>query len=126
METVIVEKEIIVNPPEEFTIDETELKKLNLNSREYEVLHLLAKGYGNAAIAKNLFLSLSTIKTHVSNLYSKMDVKSTTQAITKAKRLKSLNDKTRTLVLNALVSEIIGTNILMELFLLENPLKQAL
>lgn len=70
------------------SINETELKKLNLSSREYEVLQLLAKGYSNAAIADTLFLSLSTVKTHVSNLYMKMDVKSRTQSIEKAKRLR--------------------------------------
>jgi DNA-binding CsgD family transcriptional regulator len=88
VETIIVEKEILVMQPEDFTINETELKKLNLNNREYEVLQLLAKGHSNSDIATNLFLSLSTIKTHVSNLYLKMDVKSRTQAITKAKQLK--------------------------------------
>lgn len=88
VETVIVEKEIIVTQPEEFIINDDELKKLNLNNREYEVLQLLAKGYSNAEIAGKLFLSVSTIKTHVSNLYFKMDVKSRTQAITKAKQLK--------------------------------------
>ncbi|MBU7578282.1 MAG: response regulator transcription factor [Flavihumibacter sp.] len=88
VETLIVEKEIIVQPPEVFTLNTSELQKLNLNSREYEVLQLLAKGHSNADIAANLFLSVSTIKTHVSNLYFKMDVKSRTQAITKAKQLK--------------------------------------
>lgn len=88
VQTVIVEKEVFVAQTEEFTINETELKKLNLSSREYEVLQLLARGYSNTDIAESLFLSLSTIKTHVSNLYLKMDVKSRTQAIDKAKRLK--------------------------------------
>jgi len=88
VETLIVEKEIIVQPPEVFTLNTAALQKLNLNSREYEVLQLLAKGQSNADIAANLFLSVSTIKTHVSNLYFKMDVKSRTQAITKAKQLK--------------------------------------
>ncbi|MCF1713310.1 response regulator transcription factor [Flavihumibacter sp. RY-1] len=88
VETLIVEKEIIVQPPEVFTLNTAELQKLNLNNREYEVLQLLAKGHSNADIAANLFLSVSTIKTHVSNLYFKMDVKSRTQAITKAKQLK--------------------------------------
>jgi ATP/maltotriose-dependent transcriptional regulator MalT len=88
VETVIVEKEILVTPPEEFTINQTELKKLNLNNREYEVLQLLAKGHSNAEIASNLFLSISTVKTHISNLYFKMGVKSRTQAIAKAKQLK--------------------------------------
>jgi|SRR5690606_38061716 len=69
-------------------INETELNKLNLSNREYEVLHLLAKGHSNAEIAEKLFISLSTVKTHVSNLFVKMDVKSRTQALEKAKRLK--------------------------------------
>lgn len=86
--TVIVEKEIYRTPPDDFTINETELKKLNLSNREYEVLQLLTKGYSNAEIAKNLFLALSTVKTHVSNLFVKMDVKSRTQAIEKSKKLK--------------------------------------
>ena len=88
LKTVIVEKDVFVTQSEEFTINETELKKLNLSNREYEVLQLLAKGYSNSEIASNLFLSLSTVKTHVSNLFLKMDVKSRTQTIEKAKRLK--------------------------------------
>lgn len=83
VETIVIEKEV----PEKFLLNEAELQKLNLNRREFEVLQLLATGYSNADIAKSLFLSLSTIKTHVSNLFSKMDVKSRTQAIDKAKRL---------------------------------------
>lgn len=90
VQTVVVEKEFIIinNQSDEFTINDSELKKLNLSSREYEVLQLLAKGYSNADIAENIFLSISTVKTHVSNLFVKMDVKSRTQAIEKAKRLK--------------------------------------
>ncbi|MEJ7625586.1 MAG: response regulator transcription factor [Ferruginibacter sp.] len=88
VQTIIVEKEILITQPDEFTINETELKKLNLSSREYEVLQLLAKGCSNSDIANNLFLSVSTVKTHVSNLFLKMDVKSRTQTIEKAKRLK--------------------------------------
>jgi DNA-binding CsgD family transcriptional regulator len=88
VETLIVEKEIVVQQPETFALNTTALQQLNLNSREYEVLQLLAKGHSNADIAADLFLSVSTIKTHVSNLYFKMDVKSRTQAITKAKQLK--------------------------------------
>lgn len=73
IQTVIVEKEVYVNQPDEFTINEAELKKLNLSNSEYEVSQLLAKGYSNADIANNLFLSVSTVKTHVSNLFVKMD-----------------------------------------------------
>lgn len=87
IKTVIIEKEIA----ETYSLNETELKKLNLSSREYEVLQLLSKGNSNADLARKMYLSLSTVKTHVSNLYVKMDVKSRTQAIEKAKRLKIIN-----------------------------------
>lgn len=87
-ETVIVEKEVHLHLPGEGSINEQALEKLKLSNREYEVLQLLIRGYSNAEIANDLYLSLSTVKTHVSNLLSKMDVKSRTQAIEKAKRLK--------------------------------------
>lgn len=44
IKTVIIEKEV----PESYSLNETELKKLNLSTREYEVLQLLAKGHSNA------------------------------------------------------------------------------
>lgn len=87
VETVVVEKEVYITTPAN-TVNEAELQKLNLTAREYEILKLLTQGRSNAEIADSLFLSLSTIKTHVSNLFVKMDVKSRTQAIEKAKRLR--------------------------------------
>ena len=84
---VVVEKEVYVSPPDDDAIDEAELEKYNLSNREYEVLQLVAKGHSNAEIAESLFLSLSTVKTHVSNLLVKLDVKSRTKAIEKAKRV---------------------------------------
>lgn len=88
VEKVIVEKEVFVPLPEDFTVNKAELEKLNLTNREYEVLQLITKGYSNADIADHLFLSLSTVKTHVSNIFVKLEVKSRTQAIEKAKRLR--------------------------------------
>lgn len=88
IKTVVIEKEVHVNPSNEFTINEEELKKLNLSNREYEILQLLSKGYSNNQIAETLFLSLSTVKTHTSNLYFKLDVKSRMQAVEKSKQLK--------------------------------------
>lgn len=88
IQTVIVEKEIILSQPADAAINEAELKKLNLTVREYEVLQLLTQGSTNAEIADKLCLSLSTVKTHVSNLFVKMDVKNRTQALEKANRLK--------------------------------------
>lgn len=88
IQTLIVEKEVYLTQPDDFAINEIELKKLNLINREYEVLQLLTQGYPNAEIADKLFLSISTVKTHVSNLFVKMDVKRRTQAVGKAKRLR--------------------------------------
>lgn len=87
-ETIVIEKEIIRTESSDLYINEEELKKLSLSSREYEVLQLITQGHSNAEIADKLFLSLSTIKTHVSNLFVKMDVKSRTQAVEKANRLR--------------------------------------
>jgi two-component system, NarL family, response regulator LiaR len=88
IETIVVEKEVYVSLPDTFILNEEELKKLNLTGREWEVLQLMSKGMSNAEIAGTLFLSLSTIKAHVSNVLLKMDVKSRAQAMEKAKRLK--------------------------------------
>jgi NarL family two-component system response regulator LiaR len=84
--TLIVEKKIYVDT--DSTIDEHELKKLHLRSREYEVLQLMSQGLSNAEIAEKLFISLSTVKTHASGLFEKLEVKSRTQAIEKAKRIR--------------------------------------
>ncbi|MGB0176140.1 MAG: response regulator transcription factor [Owenweeksia sp.] len=85
---VVVEKQVFVPSPGEAGINKAELKKLNLTNREYEVLQLLSGGHSNAEIAETLFLSLSTVKTHVSNLYIKMDVQRRAQAVEMAKRLR--------------------------------------
>lgn len=45
-----------------------------LTPREREVLTLIAKGYSNSEIAKQLTLSINTIKTHRSNIYDKLDL----------------------------------------------------
>lgn len=83
-----IEKEVLVPLHDPIAINEAELKKLNLTDREYDVLKLIAKGHSNADIAEHLYLSVSTIKTHVSNLFVKMNVKNRTQAMEMARRLK--------------------------------------
>ncbi len=75
---------------EKQTVDYTQIETLGLSKREYEVLCKLAQGHTNKEIASLLFISESTIKTHVSNLYVKLDVKRRTQAIQKAKELQIL------------------------------------
>ena len=56
-----------------------------LSAREREVLHLLAQGRSNEAIAEQLFLSLKTVRNHVSNIFSKLQVADRAQAIVRAR-----------------------------------------
>jgi LuxR family maltose regulon positive regulatory protein len=58
-----------------------------LTERELEVLSLIKTGFSNQKIAKELFVSLSTVKTHIRNIYEKIDVHSRTQALVRAKEL---------------------------------------
>jgi LuxR family maltose regulon positive regulatory protein len=58
-----------------------------LSERELEVLALVASGKSNAEIAISLFVSLSTVKTHINNLYRKLEARSRTQAIARAREL---------------------------------------
>ena len=72
---------------ENYEIDQSKIENLRLNEREYEILQLISKGHSNQEIADLLFIAVPTVKTHTSNLYSKLDVKSRTQAIHKAQSL---------------------------------------
>lgn len=87
IKTVVVEKEVNRNSTEDFKLNEGEANKLGLSKRELEVLALMAEGLSNQEISERLFVSLSTIKTHSSRLFEKLDVKRRTQAIEKARRL---------------------------------------
>lgn len=63
-----------------------------LTARERDILALLAKGYDNQTIADELFISLKTVKTHVSNILSKLDVTDRTQAVVYAFQHKLVKD----------------------------------
>ena len=52
----------------------------DLTNRESEILLLIAKGYSNQEIADELFITLKTVKTHVSNILAKLEVEDRTQA----------------------------------------------
>lgn len=69
-------------------IDLQKIKALDITEREYEVLQGISEGLSNKEIADKLYLSESTIKTHVSNLLIKLNAKRRTQAIQIAKDLK--------------------------------------
>jgi DNA-binding NarL/FixJ family response regulator len=52
-----------------------------LSDREFEVLSLLVQGYDYRIIAEKLFLSAHTVRKHIANIYSKLQVTSKAQAI---------------------------------------------
>jgi LuxR family transcriptional regulator, maltose regulon positive regulatory protein len=61
-----------------------------LSERELEVLALLAAGKSNRQIASELFVALSTVKTHIKNIYGKLDVRNRMQAVSRARELNLL------------------------------------
>jgi DNA-binding NarL/FixJ family response regulator len=63
------------------------LASLKLTGQEVRVLETLAAGQSNKEIARSLGLSPNTVKTHVSNLFAKLEVRRRTQAIRKARDL---------------------------------------
>ena len=59
---------------------------ISLSTREVDVLEQLGKGLSYTAIAENLFLSPSTVRKHIENIYKKLQVHSKIEAVQKAKR----------------------------------------
>ena len=57
-----------------------------LTSREVDVLKLLARGRSNKDIGTELFISETTVKTHMRSIFSKLNVMSRTEAIAAANR----------------------------------------
>ena len=72
-------------PPK--TEPDDQRQQLGISKREFEILQLVAQGATNQEIADQLFISLNTVKTHLSNLYQKLDVSRRTQAIEKGKQV---------------------------------------
>ena len=68
-------------------INHRKIKALEITEREYEVLQAISEGLSNKEIGDKLFISESTIKTHVSNLLVKLNAKRRTQALQIAKKL---------------------------------------
>jgi LuxR family maltose regulon positive regulatory protein len=62
--------------------------KIKLTARELEVLALLSQGLTNKEISKELFISEATTKTHVLNIYQKLEVNSRVLAVQRGQELK--------------------------------------
>ncbi|UCF98309.1 MAG: response regulator transcription factor [Spirochaetaceae bacterium] len=58
-----------------------------LSEREVDLLGLIAEGFSNQEICERLFISLHTLKSHERNLFAKLDARSRTAAVNKARRI---------------------------------------
>ncbi|MCE1252605.1 MAG: LuxR C-terminal-related transcriptional regulator [Anaerolineae bacterium] len=59
-----------------------------LSEREIEVLRLMAEGVSNAEISERLFVTINTVKKHITNIFNKLEAENRFQAVEKARRLK--------------------------------------
>ncbi len=76
-----------LNNRENKDIDWTEkLHKYDLTKREIDVLKLISAGYNNEQIAEKIFISKNTVKSHIKNIYLKLDVRNRIQAINKIEK----------------------------------------
>jgi len=71
-------------------IDLLKIEELKISKREYEVLQLINSGHSNLEISQQLFISESTVKSHVSSLLQKLNAKRRTQAIKAAREMQIL------------------------------------
>lgn len=64
-----------------------------LSGRELEVLHLMVQGNSNQEIAHTLVLTIDTVKSHMSSIFSKLGVHTRVQAVARARALGLLSDE---------------------------------
>jgi len=67
-------------------LDRMRAPRVSLSSREIEVLERVAAGRSNSEVADELFVSETTVKSHLAHIFSKLDVTSRTAAVSAARR----------------------------------------
>ncbi len=66
------------------------MHEIPLSKNEFEVLRLVNAGLSNQEIAERLIVAVSTVKTHINNIYGKLTVGNRVQALARARELKLL------------------------------------
>lgn len=83
--TLLNKLTVVGNIPEKYNHDPKANNKIqNLSPREKEILYNIGLGKSNREIGKHLFISESTVKNHIRNIFRKLNVHNRTQAITTA------------------------------------------
>jgi NarL family two-component system response regulator LiaR len=77
----IVVKQVLVPAGQPFVLDERKREDLGITRRELDVLELIAQGMSNREIARKLYVSENTVKTHSSRVFDKLGAKRRTQAV---------------------------------------------
>lgn len=76
----VLEPEVTTKMMEQLSNRNRHILHEELTNREQEILLLIAQGMSNQEIADELFITLKTVKTHVSNILAKLEVEDRTQA----------------------------------------------
>jgi len=84
------QKENILQAFQNPNLEESKALHNLLSSREQEVLDLIIQGKNNKEIADLLYIALSTVKTHINNIYRILEVQNRREAIDKIQRLTDL------------------------------------
>ena len=80
-------------PSENLPLTDWKMKLGNqkpLSKREIEVLQLIAQGLSNQEVGERLYLTLNTVKAYSRTIYSKLEVNNRTQAVSKARALRTI------------------------------------